>query len=355
MNEEQRNTSITITVGTIIKAVLVLVAFYVLFLLIDLLLILLVAVVIASAIEPATKWFQRYKIPRVPAVIAIYLGLTSLFVGIFYFFIPPLLDEASNLAVVLPDYLETLGGTAEQIKGGELVAETQKIVSDLSESLSLNEIVAGVRATIANLSGGAFGAVSLIFGGAFSFVLIIIISFYLAVQQNGIANFLKLVTPINHQEYVINLWERSQRKIGLWMQGQLLLGAIIGVLVYLGLTILGVPYAFLLALLAAMFELIPVFGPILAAIPAIIIAFIGGGPTLGLMTVGLYVIIQQFENHLIYPLVVSKVVGVPPLMVIIGLIVGAKLAGFLGIILSVPLAAALIEFTNDIAKEKRIM
>jgi len=95
------------------------------------------------------------------------------------------------------------------------------------------------------------------------------------------------------------------------------------------------------------------FGPILAAIPAVSIAFIDGGTSLGFMVVGLYVIIQQFENHLIYPLVVKKVVGVPPLMVILALLVGAKLAGFLGIIIAVPLAAVLMEFVNDWEKNKR--
>ncbi|MBL7045777.1 MAG: AI-2E family transporter, partial [Parcubacteria group bacterium] len=144
-----------------------------------------------------------------------------------------------------------------------------------------------------------------------------------------------------------------QFKIGRWMQGQLILAAIIGVLVYLGLTILGVKHALLLALIAALFELIPVFGPILASIPAIIIGFVDGGATIGLLVVGLYLIIQQFENHLIYPLVVTKVVGVPPLLVILALLIGAQLAGFLGIILSVPVAAAIQEFVKDLQENRK--
>jgi predicted PurR-regulated permease PerM len=163
---------------------------------------------------------------------------------------------------------------------------------------------------------------------------------------------LQVVTPLRHQKYVLSLWKRSQIKIGLWMQGQLLLGLIVGVLTYLGLVILGVPYALFLAPLIALFELIPVFGPILAAIPAVIVAFGTGGVSLGFLTVGLYLIVQQFESHLIYPLVVRKVVGVPPLLVIIGLIVGAKVAGFLGIILSVPIAGALKEYIDDVNKAK---
>ena len=101
------------------------------------------------------------------------------------------------------------------------------------------------------------------------------------------------------------------------MQGQVILALIIGVLVYLGLTILGVRYALLLAVLAGVFEIIPIFGPILAAIPAVLIGFIDGGASMALFVIGLYTIIQQFENQLIYPLVVRKVVGVPPLLVIL--------------------------------------
>ena len=138
------------------------------------------------------------------------------------------------------------------------------------------------------------------------------------------------------------------------MQGQILLGILVGVLVFLGLTILQVKYALLLAILSAIFELIPIFGPILAAIPAIAIAFLQG-PSSALAVLILYVIIQQFENHLIYPVVVKKATGVPPILVILALIIGGKLGGFLGILLSVPLATVLMEIMNDIASKKEIV
>jgi len=183
-------------------------------------------------------------------------------------------------------------------------------------------------------------------------VLIIVFSFYFSVQETGVDDFLRVVTPSQRQAYVLNLWKRSQEKIGKWMQGQLVLGLIVGVLLYLGLTILGIPNALLLAVIAGLFELIPVFGQILAAIPALAIAFSDGGLTALLLVGGLYLVVQQFEAHLIYPVVVKKVVGVPPLLVILALIVGAKLAGFLGILLSVPIAAAIQEFVADVDKEK---
>ena len=177
------------------------------------------------------------------------------------------------------------------------------------------------------------------------------ISFYLSVQEHGIENFLRIVTPLEHEAYILDLWQRSQRKLGRWFQGQILLGVLVGVMVFLGLTILNIKYAISLAILAAIFEIIPVFGPIMAAIPAVVIAFIQA-PLSGLMVLGLFIIVQQFENHLIYPLVVRKTIGVPPLLVVISLVIGGTLGGFYGIILSVPTAAVLVEFLNDIASRK---
>ncbi|MEK7084944.1 MAG: AI-2E family transporter, partial [Patescibacteria group bacterium] len=211
-----------------------------------------------------------------------------------------------------------------------------------------------VGATLNQAASGFFRAASAIFGGALSFILIIVISFYLSVQEHGIENFLRVVTPKEYEGYVLDVWSRSRRKIGLWLQGQLLLGILVGVLVFMGLTILGVKYALLLGILSAMFEIIPVFGPIMAAIPAITVAALQS-PSLGLWVLIFYVIVQQFENHLIYPLVVRKTVGVPPLMVVLSLLVGGTLAGFFGLLLAVPVAAALVEIANDIARKKDIV
>ncbi|OIO32642.1 MAG: hypothetical protein COZ49_00280 [Candidatus Yonathbacteria bacterium CG_4_10_14_3_um_filter_47_65] len=354
MNDNSNNITITITSGAIIKTLLFLLFFYALYLIIDVILVVLVAVVIASAIEPATKWFARYRIPRIPAVIFVYAIIAFSLAGIFYFLVPSLAQEVSGVIGIMPDYV--INGASDTVVAQAPLGGGQDIVNGLSKGLSIPATLEGLRSLMnrfSDISGGAFEAMSRIFGGVFSFFLIIVVSFYLAVQDRGIENFLKLIIPLRHRDYVVDLWKRSQLKIGLWMQGQLILGFIIGVLVYLGLTIIRVPYAFLFAVLAALFELIPVFGPILASIPAILLGFITGGVTLSLVVAGFYLIIQQFENHLIYPLVVRKVVGVPPILVVLALIIGAQLAGFLGILLSVPIAATLIEITNDITRKNR--
>ncbi len=331
--------NINIQFGTIVKTVLFVLLVWLLFVLKWIVLIVLTAIVIASAMEPAVAWFIRNRIPRVFSVLLVYVILISFLSLLFYAFTPILLQEVSTLLSTLPDYTDTLNVP------GSLLGS-----SSISSELPLPAIINELQNTFTTTTTGEgfIRTVSAIFGGVLGFILVIVFSFYFSVQETGVADFLKVVTPVQYQKRVINLWKRSQVKIGLWMQGQLVLALIIGVLVYLGLTILGIRYALLLAIIAAVFELIPVFGPILSAIPAGIIAFVDGGTSLTLLVIGLFIIIQQFENHLIYPLVVTKVVGVPPLLVILALIVGANLAGFFGIILAVPVAAVIQELVYDI-------
>ncbi len=343
---------ISITSGTIVKILLLLLAVYLFFVLKDVVLVVLTSVVIASAIEPWTVWFEKRGLRRLPGVLTIYGTVALCAIGFFYLFLPPLLDESAGLLRALPSYLESTELWAPTGTGNALV-ELGNTFQGLHDSFSTKDLLGGVQSTISNLSAGFIQTASTFFGGIVSFAMIVVLSFYLSVQSNGVESFLRIVTPLKNERYIIDLWRRSQMKIGQWMQGQMLLGVIIGVLVYLGLSILGVEYAFLLALLAAVLELIPLFGPIIAAIPAVGIAMSDGGITAVLLVVGLYVIIQQFENHLIYPLVVRKVVGVPPLLVILALLVGAKLGGFLGILLSVPIAAALREYLSDVESDRK--
>jgi len=300
--------------------------------------------VIATAVEPVTAFFSRYKVPRVATVIMVYLGLIALLSAFFTLLFPPLIQETSGFLSTVPEYLESSVGLA----GPAAPADPSNQLVDETFVTSLRDL----GTTFSNSSGGILSALASVFGGLLSFVLIIVLSFYFAVQERGIDDFLELVTPVKHKAYVLNLWQRSQIKIGRWMQGQLFLSFIVGVLVYVGLTILDVRYALLLAILAAIFELIPVFGSILAAVPAVLVALIDGGAGLALWVTAWYLIVNQFQANIVYPLVVQKVLGVPPLLVILSLIVGGQLAGFLGILLSVPMAAVLREFVNDLQKEK---
>lgn len=335
--------ALTISSGTIIRAIIIGLSFYLLYVLRDIVLVFLTSVTIAASIEPAIKWIMKKGVPRVFAVIIIFLSIAFVAVAGFYLFLPTFISDMQSLVSSLPHYVstETAWNPLKETSIGGILPE-----------FSIKNIVDGFSTTFSDVTGGLFSTVSGIFGGIVSFLLIVVLSFYLSVQEEGIGNFLRVVTPERYEPYLMGLWKRSEKKIGLWLQGQLLLAVIIGVLTFLGLSILGVPSAMFLALVAAVLELIPVFGLLLSLIPAVAIALADGGITLAIMVLGLYIIIQQFENHLIYPLVVRKIIGIPPILVIITLLVGAKLAGFLGILLSVPLAAVLVEIFNDLEQKK---
>ena len=351
MENLPHNIRVSISSGTVIKILAIIALSVALFLVRDLILVLLAAVVIASAIEPATKWFKRYNVGRIPAVLITYVLIVVSLLGIFYFLVPTVLDQASTFITKIPQYLDSVDIWSPLRQIG--VVDGNQAVQKITESFSLKDIADNIRSLIPTSSNGLFGTVSSIFGGFMSFLLIVVLSFYLAVQEDGVGQFLRVIVPVKSQKYIIDLWKRSQAKIGLWMEGQILLGLIIAILVYLGLTILGIDHALLLAVFAGIFELIPVFGPILSAIPAVLLGFVSGGASQGFIIIGFYIIIQQFENQLIYPLVVKRIVGISPIIVIIALIVGLKLGGFLGLLLSVPMSAALMEFYGDVQKRKQ--
>lgn len=338
----QREINVHITSTSVIRTILFLLLVGLLWYLRDIVLVVLSAVVIASAIEPGVRAFMKYGLNRLFSVIAIYLLVAVVFFGVLFIFIPPILGDAAGFLEQLPNTLSTIS----------LSEVTHGLVPDSAYSLNSADLLRQVSTTLADSTGGAFTTLSAFFGGLTSFVLIVVFSFYFCVQETGVDDFLRVITPINDQAYVLHLWKRSQDKIGKWMQGQLILGCIVGILLYLGLLILDVKYALLLAVLAAVFELIPVFGQIMAAVPAVAVGFMSGGVTEALLVAGLYIIVQQFEAHLIYPVVVKKIVGVPPLLVILSLLIGYKLVGFLGVLLSVPIAGAIQEFVGDIDREK---
>ncbi len=341
---------VSITPGTVITTIIIATGAYAVWVLHNLVLLVLTAIVIASAIEPGVAFFAKRRIPRVLAVLVMYLMVFGTLFSVIYFFFPPILEDAENFISVGAQYLDTFN-----IPG--LSSATGTIAPLSPDKSQLNGLLQGLlsfRTAFTDPSAGALKLASTFFGGIFSLLLVVVLSFYFAIQDTGIEDFLRLITPAKNEDYVIGLWHRAQRKIGLWMQGQLLSSLIGGVIAYLGLLILGVPYALLLAAFTAVAMLVPIFGSFISAGPAVIVAFsVTGDLTLALIVAGLYLIINQFEAHLIHPLVVNKVVGIPPLLVILALIVGGELAGFLGVVLAIPVAAALREFLSDMARGKR--
>lgn len=335
MNDRVR---IDITSGAIFRVAAVLLALWFLWFIRDILLFLLVAVVIASALEPLAARLQQFRIPRPLSVLAVYVSVIAVLGGIGSVLIPALVTEIRELASVLPTVYEQftrlLGGVGIILGTSEAIGSLQTGLLNLGDFLTTS-------------AGEFFATTKSLFGSVLAVFLTFVVSFYLVINRNGLVSFIRSVTPAEHQAYVIGLVERAQRKIARWAAAQLVLGLIIAVVVYLGLWALGIPYALALALLAGLLELIPVLGPIIAAIPAVLVGFTQS-VLVGVLVLLLYVIIQQLENHALVPMIMRHAVGLNPLVTILAVLIGAKLAGFLGILLAVPVTTILAVFLADI-------
>ena len=216
-----------ISTGTMIRFFLVLGALAAIYLVSDIIVALLFAVIVASALEPAIEWCQARRLPRILAVVLIYLLIMLILFLFIYLILPLFLEELHGFSASYP-LLE------ERVRTGLTQAGTIPV---LSFFVSDFEGVLGIIfEKLAGFGSGIVGLASAAFGGAFSFLLVGVFSFYLAAQEKGIENFLRLVTPLKYESYALDLWGRAQKKLGRWLRTQMLLGAVVGVLIFFGLT-----------------------------------------------------------------------------------------------------------------------
>ncbi len=332
-----------------VRAVLVFLSVFLLWFLRDLGLILLTSIVIASFVEEAVPFFTKMKINRVLGIVILYAVSLLILAGLFYLFAPLLLTEIYNFAGFVSTYIPN--NSLINYFQSDAFSGAKDIVKTLGGSLSLSTLFSVSKAFVLNISGGFFQTISVAFGSVFNFILIILISFYLSVQEKGIEAFLRLVFPIQHEDYVVDLWERSRRKIALWMKGQVVLGVVVAVLIYLILSLLGIEYALLLALIAGIMEIVP-YGIWVAMIPAFSFSYLSNGISSALMVVGAYLILHQFEVFLFAPLIIKKIVGLSPIVIILSVLIGFELGGIWGGVLAIPLAIIIMEYLSDIERDK---
>ena len=345
------NKIIEVSTSTIFKGLILVVVFALLYTLRDAVLAVVAAIVISSAIDPGVRWFEKRRIPRALGVVTIYLATFALVGFILFFILPTFLSETSNLIGNIPTYIDQINQSIPLLDQSVLegyIPIIQQIANFVSHASIVENIGNGVAAKSVVSDPVA------ILRNIITAILIIVLSFYFSVTKDGVSHFLRVVTPLKSEDYVVDLWDRTKNKIGAWMQGQIFLGALVGSINFMLLSMVHVKHALPLGFLAGVLEIIPVFGPTLAALPAVAFAFLDGGAGLGLWVLLVYILVQQFENHIFYPLVVRKMVGISPILVIISLVVGYDLAGFLGILLSVPLSVLLVEFMNDLDKQKAL-
>lgn len=334
-----------------VRAVLIVLSVVLLWVLRDLVLVLITAIVLASFVESTVPHFRKMGFGRVSGIVVLYVVSMLTLASLFYLFAPLLITEVYNFSTFASAHFP--GVAFLDYFQNEAFSGAKDAVNVLSTDFSIVGLVAVSKAFVQNLSGGFLNTASVAFGGVFNFILIILISFYLSIQEKGIENFLRIIIPIQYEEYVVDLWERSRRKIALWMKGQVVLALVVAVLIYLLLAVLGMEYALLMAIIAGVMELVP-YGILVALIPAFSFSYISGGITSGLMVVGAYFIVHQFEVFLFAPLIIKKIVGLSPIVIILSALIGFELGGVWGAILAIPMAVVVMEYLSDIEKDKTL-
>lgn len=329
---------VSIEALSVLKVVGILIGVWVLWLLRDIAVLLFVCLVLASALDPTVDYLQRYKIPRALGTVIIYIVVIAAFLFAIIGIAGPIATEFRAIGLELPRYYAELDASFNSLFQQSPTFFTPDRVQTFKGGL--DNVVTNLT-TIA--SGNAISVLSSIFGGAVSVLLALVITFYFIVQESSIKQFFTWAIPSTNQVDVPALMKKIQMKLGLWLRGQLLLSVIIFIVTYVGLKVLGVKYALVLALLAGLFEIIPYLGPVLGAIPAVLLTLVApewGGMFKAFLVICLFVVIQQAENNFLVPKVMAKTVGLNPIVVIVSILVGAQIAGVVGALIAVPVATA---------------
>jgi predicted PurR-regulated permease PerM len=293
----------------------------------NILLGLFLALVISSGLEFIVNFMEKRGIPRTVGVILVFV-VSALLVIITVYTVLPLLIIDINTALLSLDKL------AQDSWWGPFV--------DFRSTQSLNEFINRISQELFSGGTSPLGAFSNLFGSLALTVSVVISAFYLSLSRDGVERFIMAVFPADMERQALKIYERSRARIGLWFRTQILLSLIVGVVVLITLSILGVRHAVLLGLLAAVLEIVPFIGPILAGTAAVISALITS-PSLALYTLIAFLVIHQIENHILIPMIMGKSIGMHPVIVIMALLIGAEAGGFMGILVSVPAAVVLQE------------
>lgn len=341
MEFNQRPIRINITSGTIIKSIAIFILFYFLYLISDILIIFFVSLVFSSALDPWVDQLKKKKIPRSASVLLLYFVFLSFLGMTLYLIIPPIISEINSMVNNFPAYSETIFSKFSLLKDYSLkYGLLYNSESSFDVTGYLHNTVSGVFFTLFN-----------IFGGIFSFVLILVLTFYMVVEESAIKKLVWSLAPERNQAYIMRLVNRIQLKMGHWLRGQLIVAFSLAILSYAGLKILGVNYALVSASLVGFFSFIPYMGAILGAIPAVFIAFTQS-PLLAALAVALFYIVHFIESNFLQPKIMQRLVGLNPIISIMAILAGFKLAGLIGVLISIPVTTALSVFVKDIFKRR---
>lgn len=302
----------------------------------DAVLMLFSAIVISSAIDSPVAYLKdRFKIPRILGTLLIFSVIVLFAAFLIYIILPVIVLEITTLAA-------SLRGTT----AGTVFGDVAKFINIGAGKLTLSNL-GQITDLIFKGTSPVFQTIGSIFSGLAFFGSALIIAFYLTLTRDGVGRFLRAVLPDETEDWIIAVYYRSKKKIALWLQAQLLLSLIVGTLVSASLWILGVKYSLVIGILAAIFEIMPVVGPIFSGAVGTLIAA-SGSVTLGVYTLLVFVAIQQIENNLLVPVIMGKVVDIHPVSALFSLIAGYQLFGVVGMVLSVPVAVII----QDVIEER---
>lgn len=328
---ETRN--INISVGAILKILAVLVAVGFLYLIRDIVALVFIAWVISSAFFPAVDWFHRQlKIPRPLALAALYLAIGGGVLVMLLLFWPVVVSQFKQLALIFPDYIHQFNqwwlsftNTASPLPGIDQLSQAQGLAGNLLSTI--------------------FG----VFNTVLSLLLVMVMTFYFTASENSVRRSLTAILPEKYATYATQLLSKIQHRLGLWLRGQLILCILVGCLVFIGLIILGVKYALLLAIMAGLLEIVPFVGPVISgAVAALLTLSISHSLIATLLVIILYIVVQQLENNLITPKILGGAININPLWVIIAILIGAKVGGVVGALIAVPVVAVIAEVVKGV-------
>ncbi len=333
---EKERVIIDISWGSIWKVLVALALVVFIYLAKEAVIAFIVALIISAAMDGFVSRMERWKIPRLLATIIVFMALFAALFFLIYNVTPIAVFEFSN-------FTNHFSSIAAQFLGYAHINATVPAISSPSLQNLVNILLSG------NVS--FFQILGKFLGGAAYTVSVIILSFYLTASKGGAERFLLSILPVDIEAKALALYHRSKRKISRWAEAQILLCFIVGTMVFLGLYLMGVHYSLLLGVVAGLLELVPLVGPIFAGALAVVAALTTSLP-LGLYTLIYFLAVSQVESNILVPVIMKKAIEIHPAIVLLSLLAGYEILGYVGLILAVPLAAFFGEVIEVGARQK---
>lgn len=320
---------VEVTHKTIIFTIMFLLVLKFLWIVKDLLFSLFIAFIIMSALRPFVNFLAKKRFPRGLAALLVYVVFLAFFLQILTLAVPPLVVESAHFLRNLPE-----------------------IVQSVSPNFSLLINLDSLTAYLPDITSKFFSLAKGIFSNAVFTISTLFFAFYFLVEEDIIKKFVGRFFDTDLSRKVINVFEKAEKRMSAWFWGELVLMTIVGLMTFIGLNLIGIRYVLPLAVLAGLLEAVPNLGPVLSAIPAVVVG-LSSSYFLGFSTLALYFIVQQLENNLIVPLIMKKAVGLNPIATLMALIVGGKIGGVLGILLAIPLMLFLETILLELTKSTK--